>query len=192
MLGNGLPIMQAGSGDLVYYTIKNYGSNAVPNIPVLAHVGTTLYQHIQSNALPQNQEVEILAGGYWAYSNGPAFIPVKIYTLVPNDTINHNDTLFSSISVLGVTAIQNGFDENEVSIFPNPSKGNFQIEFGKDVFFDHLEILNSTGKSILSRDIVDGVNGLSVNLMSHTLPPGLYFIRLSGPFSSKSLELVLE
>jgi hypothetical protein len=191
-LGNGLPIMQAGSGDIVFYTIKNFGSNSVPNIPVLAYVGNSLFQHIQYSPLPQNQEVEIQAGGYWAYSNGPATVPVKIFTMVANDTINNNDTLFSFITVLGVTGFQNGIDESGVSIFPNPSKGNFQIVFGRDVFFDQLEILGPTGKSILSRNLEKGIDGISLGLESKNLTPGVYFLRLFGTDHSKTLELVIK
>ena len=191
-LAGGPPIMQAGTGDYLYFTIKNFGSNSVGNIPVLAHVGNVTYQHIQYNPIGQNMDEEILAGGYWAYSNGPPAVPVIIYTLLPNDTLNGNDTLFSSITVLGVTGGVSGLEEQGSTIYPNPNNGIFTIEFGKDVFFKNMEIYHLDGSRILEQRIEENINGLSFDLTSLDLEAGIYLVRLRGEKSAKTLELVIE
>ncbi len=191
-VGGGAPVMQAGTGDIIKYTIKNYGSNSVGNIPVMAWIGNSNYQHIQYNPINQNNEVEITAGGYWAYSNGPSQVPVKIFTMLSNDTLNQNDTLYASIQVLGITGNLQGIEERGAIIYPNPNSGNFQLDFGKDVFFQNLEIYDINGSSVFEHELVKDINGLSIDLRNLNLHSGLYLLRLTGNGTSKTLELVIE
>ncbi len=191
-LGNGGTSMPAGSGEIVYYTIKNFGSNGVPNIPVIAQIGNSNYQHIQYQTLAANNEIEIQAGGYWAYSNGPARVPVKIYTLLNGDTINTNDTLNSFITVLGIAGVENGLDKDELRIFPNPNRGSFQLDFANSQDYSSIRVMDRTGKTILQQELVDNLSGVLLNLSGSGLRPGVYFLVLEGDSRSQVAKLILE
>ena len=191
-LASGGTVMNAGTGDYVRLTIKNFGSNSVNTIPVLAEVGNSLYQYIHNPNLGPNNEQEVQVGGYWAYSNGPAQVPVKMYTLLSGDTINFNDTLFSFITVLGVTGLDNGLGSDEISIYPNPNNGNFQVEFGAKAGFNQFVLMDRTGKEIFNQELVSDVNGMFINLNSIGIGPGVYFLVLDGDTRSKVTRLVVE
>ncbi len=188
----GVQTMQAGAGGYVSYTLKNFGSNQVEDIPILAEIGNSTYQHIQYQAVNSNGEEDILAGGYWAYSNGPAQVPVKIYTLYPSDTINVNDTLKSFITVLGVTGLGGSEVDKGVRVFPNPSDGQFRIDFGKDIFFDRLEVLDPSGRTIVKRSLVKEIDGLNLDLRDKELDPGTYILNLIGETDRKSVKLSIK
>ncbi len=186
-------VMQAGTGDYFYYTIKNFGSNSVGNIPVIARIGNSTYQHVQYQNINQNMEEEIFGGGYWAYTNGPAWVPVNIYTMLTNDTINVNDTFSTYIQVLGVTGNSSFQLPAETKLYPNPSDGKFQIDFGSDRFFEQVEIFDLSGKILWSHVLQNNLDGISVDLSGMELVQGTYLVRLSGKATeTRVLELLIK
>jgi 6-phosphogluconolactonase (cycloisomerase 2 family) len=73
------------------------------------------------------------------------------------------------------------------SISPNPSDGEFKIEF-IDVQNTYLEIRNTLGKLI--ETVL--VNGSSVHLDLTSYPAGLYFVRVLGEDSFQPIKIVKE
>ncbi len=182
--------MQAGTGDIVNYTIKNFGSNQVEDIPVLAEVGNSVYQHIQYQGISSNAEENVQAGGYWAYSNGPSQVPVRIYTLLPNDTINRNDTLTGFITVLGVTNLVEDKLE-ETKVYPNPNSGAFSVTFNRESNFEDVKVIDASGKLILKQKLESGISGISLDLREASIAPGSYSLILSGS-TTKTLGFVID
>jgi hypothetical protein len=65
-----------------------------------------------------------------------------------------------------------------VKVYPNPTQGNFTVEFEDGEGFQELILLNSMGKDIRRIDLgylVNGTNKLTLDLGND--PPGIYFLR---------------
>ncbi|MBU0766001.1 MAG: choice-of-anchor L domain-containing protein [Bacteroidetes bacterium] len=74
--------------------------------------------------------------------------------------------------MLNPTSIRDISFNSAISIYPNPSKGVFYIEFG-NVAVQHVEVIDVLGKTI--RDIKKTKSCMDIDLSGH--PDGVYFIR---------------
>ncbi len=81
--------------------------------------------------------------------------------------------------------------QDEISYFPNPSKGDLTVSLGelegKEL---DLEIYSPTGKLELSSTLNPAVQNLTLDISS--LPKGIYIIRISGQRVDKRGKLILE
>ena len=87
-----------------------------------------------------------------------------------------NETLISSVM------------ENSsipVSVFPNPSNGQLQIEWGEGAF-NEVEILDQNGKLILG-ETINGKRSLSMDI---NLPSGMYMLRMIGEKSISTQKIL--
>jgi len=83
-----------------------------------------------------------------------------------------------------ITSIQEQAIQAEISLYPNPSRGTFRIEFPENSIVNEIEIevYNLKGK-IITRQTKLLQNGLLINMNSAA--DGVYFVRITnGEFSS--------
>ena len=64
--------------------------------------------------------------------------------------------------------------DNGFSLFPNPNNGSFKIVIEKPINECIIEIYNSLGKNIYTKNILYGENNINVNELSK----GLYYYKL--------------
>lgn len=179
---NGTQTIPANSGTNIYLRLKNYGSNTISNIPILAKVGAVNYQFIRYQNLGANQEVEVNLGGYYASMQGPPQVPVFAFTMYPNDTVNSNDTIDSYLNVTGAIGV--GLDDSEhefINIYPNPSSdGVFQLH-ASNLFEARIEIFNLEGVLVKSIELKNTVTPIDIS----DLAKGVYVLKYKeGEFSS--------
>jgi len=94
-------------------------------------------------------------------------------------TGNNNGCFTDSYPYGNVTGIENLAD-NQVRLYPNPSAGNFVIEFEEvQTLGSRLEIANISGKMLYTEHLPAGTNRFEVNL-NNRLVPGIYFLRLKN------------
>ena len=81
-----------------------------------------------------------------------------------------------------------GINENtlqNVSVYPNPAKGNFTIACENDADYT---LYNSLGQEILSGEILNG----KAEINAQNLQKGVYFLRLSNETASSVQKIVIE
>ncbi|WP_298424091.1 M4 family metallopeptidase [uncultured Kordia sp.] len=94
-----------------------------------------------------------------------------------------NFVVNSSLSV-GDVANNNGF-----SVYPNPSKGSFNIQAKKNLGDVSVNIFDINGRSIYTKDVT--LTG-TVNFNLDNLQSGLYILRVEGDNFTESRKIIIE
>jgi hypothetical protein len=94
------------------------------------------------------------------------------------------DSSFVTVSVpllsCGTTSVNNIEDDLEVSVFPNPSNGVFNLNMGENVHAA-LKVYNLLGECVYRQSIA--VSNAEIDLKSQ--PNGFYFLQITPAQSSK-------
>jgi PKD repeat protein len=107
-------------------------------------------------------------------------------------TYNNCDTVVScdSVSITISTRISNAIDKNTVSIYPNPSSGFINIERTMSVVTSSWKILDQTGRTVITGEIVAGERIIQVDLS--VLANGIYYLRMEQQSSSPILQKIVR
>lgn len=84
-------------------------------------------------------------------------------------------------------SVQQIVDENDFSVYPNPSDGEVQLNFGNEISNGTIRILDVTGKTIYSTDIENSSMKLNLNIL-----PGLYFVQFINDHQQIIKKLLIE
>jgi|GEM_PF-1400386 len=103
------------------------------------------------------------------------------YTLTTTDVAANCTTLTSVTVSVGPVGIENDLFEEAVSAYPNPSNGNFMLEFTSAEINDlDIQVFNNLGQSVynekLERFSGDYRKGIDLNLV----PAGVYHLRITN------------
>lgn len=94
----------------------------------------------------------------------------------------------SAIAVSSVGVDDLGLNSVQMSVHPNPSPGNFTIDFSLDKDLPvMIEILDVGGKLIETRNFGVMNSGSNTLVITTKLPSGLYFVRLNADHQSSGL-----
>ncbi len=75
------------------------------------------------------------------------------------------------------TAINNNTSSGFLSVYPNPSKGIFILEFSQPISSSQLVIYNTLGESLLSVTLMKSATKQYIDLSNYT--NGIYFLRVN-------------
>jgi hypothetical protein len=90
---------------------------------------------------------------------------------------------------LSESQINNDLDKSEVSIYPNPSEGKFQISTN-NFNISELEIIDITGK-IISKSKIENENENNFHLDISNQPNGIYFVILTNSKNTTFVNKVI-
>jgi len=137
-----------------------------------------------TNATSQTINVDSNGIGY----NTATYI-VEVY-----DNLNCNNSDTINITFENCNSINNiNNDLFVMSIYPNPSKGQFTIESNStEIRQLDMSIMNSTGKLIKRKSITNNAGTFKENIDLSTFPKGIYFIKLSNGTNEKSIKVVIQ
>lgn len=105
--------------------------------------------------------------------------------------VNAYGALKGAIAVLGV--YNSAGKKLECTLYPNPNKGDFTLDYASaDKNPLHIEIFNSSGSKVLSKDWIPeiGLNSNTINLSNE--PQGIYIIRLSSDEGFTTLKMLID
>ncbi len=73
---------------------------------------------------------------------------------------------------------------SSISIYPNPSKGNFSIKFpSTSRGLNTVKILDTYGKTIMQQSVISGTQNININ---KTLASGIYTVQITNNISGKT------
>lgn len=115
------------------------------------------------------------------------------YTVTGFDTSNTCSTTELVTIAVNLVGIEDALFDGEVSAFPNPSDGNFILEFTQHEIADlNIEIFNSLGQQVY-REVLSSFVGTYRNAMRmEQIPAGVYHLRISDGERVYQQKLVFE
>jgi hypothetical protein len=174
--------------DIVYV---EYSTNFGQNWSLLGQQGPNWYNSNRTNASSgSSNDCQNCPGGQWTGTNTNLttyFYPLNalssqsnvIFRIVfhSDEAVNQLGVNIDDFVITGVLSTDN-FELNNVSVYPNPSEGVFNISLG-DIEPTSIEVYDLTGKIILSRKDLSIRNfETSINLSGAS--QGIYFVKINA------------
>ncbi len=171
--------------DIVYV---EYTTNMGLNWSVLGQMGTNWYN---SDRTPQTSGNDCYncVGAQWTGTD----TTLKTYTYPLNSLIGQSNVIFrivfhsdQAVNELGVNIddfvisgllSNESFDQNTISIYPNPSKGFYNVSFS-DQIPTSIEVFDLTGKIIVTKDHLSATNNNEISLDLSSIAQGVYFVKI--------------
>jgi len=110
------------------------------------------------------------------------------YTITGNNS-GCTDIQTITLTVLPCTGI-NEVSNNIASIFPNPSKGNITVNFGKAQGGTKVVVTDMIGNTVYQSSVYAGTSKLNIDLTS--MPKGMYLITVSNATGKAVQKMIIE
>lgn len=104
-----------------------------------------------------------------------------------NGSCTHKDTVIVEVLPCVGIAEANG---NIAAVYPNPSKGNLVIDFGKAIAGSKIVIVDMIGNTVYQQHVYNGTAKVNIDLS--TMPKGMYLVTVSNNTGSSTRKLILE
>jgi len=174
-----------GSDTLVlsgYITV--YSTPAFPTITVTGDILTSSYA---SSYQWQFNSVDIPGATNQSYTA----TQTGYYTVIITD---ENGCVSSTTVFVEVTGIESVGDDFGVSVYPNPSNGNFIIEFSGTKSSEQisLDLVNALGQTLFSFTEIQQQAPLKKEIQLSNLPAGIYFIRIQSQDISLNKKILIS
>ncbi|MCY7410505.1 MAG: PKD domain-containing protein, partial [Chitinophagales bacterium] len=157
---------------------------ATPPFPSISQVGYTLTSSAATAYQWQLNSIDIPGATNQSY----IVTQTGFYTVVITD---ENGCVSSTTLYVLITGIENVFGGNEISISPNPSNGNFTIDFGNENILGEVSInlVNAIGQTIFSTQ--EFIPSFQKEIQLNNVTDGIYFIEIiSNTFSLQKKIIV--
>lgn len=101
-----------------------------------------------------------------------------------------NDTFNDVVVIVGV-----GVDEPEqaiMDVYPNPSSGSFNLNFGKNIEYIKVSLFDIQGRLLLSEERANTPGAMIFPKSDQLLKPGVYFLDLTSGSKSIQKKLIVK
>lgn len=122
--------------------------------------------------------------------------PCTNYNLAPPGTNSSCGSAANTLYNTTLLATQPAITRPEVTIdktaiYPNPANGFFYLQLPKKHTYTSLSVFNQSGQQVYGTKVKAGTTVERYNLPVQ-LPPGLYFVKLTGNETSLTLRLIKD
>ena len=103
------------------------------------------------------------------------------------------DTNFTAISLVWMPtalAVDNFSNNPQVTIYPNPTNGVFNIDMKNEV--KNIKVINILGKIIYNENISASAIGTTKSINLTDYANGIYFVNVSNAFGTSNYKLILN
>jgi len=110
-------------------------------------------------------------------------------------TISNRPLTLSDVgpSYLLVLANENFDLETSISIYPNPAKNNFNIQFPNNYIEDsEITIVNTNGQVVKKQTVTQNELSKSNSIEINGLNSGIYFVKIQSVKFSKTIKLIVQ
>ncbi|MGM0477907.1 MAG: T9SS type A sorting domain-containing protein [Bacteroidota bacterium] len=105
-----------------------------------------------------------------------------------NGSFKNNDTDNSSTDTTSRSNANSIDLEDEISIFPNPNDSSFNVFLQNHKAYRSIELFNSMGKMVYSKETVGGQNKINVK----NIPTGVYYLHLIAIDEVVTRKIIIE
>ncbi|MBL4705338.1 MAG: T9SS type A sorting domain-containing protein, partial [Flavobacteriales bacterium] len=105
------------------------------------------------------------------------------YAVIVSNGACSDTSVCEYVVVIGIEPVV----EYQLSIYPNPSSGWFNIEFGSNDMVDQIRVVDATGK-LVKLISVNHRSAISIDISNEAT--GLYFLTIIGNHGSKNVRLI--
>ncbi|MEI6765543.1 MAG: T9SS type A sorting domain-containing protein [Bacteroidota bacterium] len=113
--------------------------------------------------------------------------PEYTYNAEAGDDVNRFVVHFKNAAVTGIPAI---VKVSDITLYPNPNKGNFTLSFGENVpDATTVEVYDIVGQKVLSTNYN---NAGTADIDMNNAPAGLYFVVVRGDGVNKIMKFIVE
>lgn len=113
------------------------------------------------------------------------------YTYVVTGTAttgcSNSDTV--TVTVLACTGISE-VNGNIAAVYPNPSKGQLTVDFGKADAGGKITVFDMIGNTVHNQNVYSGTSKVNIDLS--TMPKGMYLVTVSNHSGSTTRKLIIE
>ncbi|WP_430410712.1 M4 family metallopeptidase [Kordia sp.] len=111
------------------------------------------------------------------------------FAMVADTNTNQAGPIIDNLAVNSSLSVDDVANNNGFSVYPNPSKGSFNIQAKKNLGDVSVNIFDINGRSIYTKDVT--LTG-TVNFNLDSLQSGLYILRVEGDDFIESRKIIIE
>ena len=101
-----------------------------------------------------------------------------------------NPMFIDNVSISQYLGEIENVEENEISVYPNPSTGVFHILLPENHNFNSSRLYNQFGQVILQKSINTEITNFEIKL-NQDFPKGIYYLKVEGKESSTTKKLIV-
>lgn len=182
-----------GTASQVKVVIRNFGNRVVSNIPVTVEVTgatTQTLNAIYSGSLAA-QDLDTVSLSPVINTMGGSSYTFHCFTSALNDVYPANNSITSTVSLLPCTGIDELHARLGYIIYPNPSNGNFIIEFSENYRNAIIELFSITG-AVLKKQILENTISEKIFFGNSNLTSGIYLLKVNADGLSDTRMIIVE
>lgn len=111
------------------------------------------------------------------------------FAMVADQATNQEGPIIDNFVVNSSLSVDDVANNNSFSVYPNPSKGSFNIQAKRNLGDVAVNIFDINGRSIFTKDVT--LTG-TVNIDLDNLQAGLYILRVEGDNFTESRKIIIE
>jgi len=156
-------------------TLHNYITvYPTPAIPTITQNGYTLTSSPADFYQWQLNTVDIPGATNQSYT----VTQTGFYTVVVSDSNGCNNSATQYVEITGIHEMSDG----EISVYPNPSNGNFTVEFVNTNTLGEvsIDVTNAIGQKVFSEDLSGELNSEKKEIHLNHVAAGIYFVEIKS------------
>ena len=183
----------SGASTQVTVTIRNFGNEAVSNIPVTVEITGSITQTLFATfagplaaqdltTISFTPLINTITGGNYTF---------KCFTGISNDVYPLRNSFTKAVTLSACTGIEDLQTQLGYSVYPNPSNGIFVIDFNESYSKTKVELINVTG-AVVQNFSINNTSDLRKSIDLSAFSKGLYLLKVSTDEGFDVRRIVLQ